>query len=428
MNLISVSINHRTSPVEIRESLHIGVDEIKQINKELQERFFSESFILSTCNRTEIYGIFKDSSFGFVDILNFLVDKKNTREITERNFESFSSFDALRHLFMVSSGIDSSILGDNQIFGQVKEAFQTADEMKSAGFLLKRIFDSAIRVGKRAKTETEISDGAVTVSYAAVQLIEKIFSNLNRKSALVIGAGETGEIAAKHLHDKGIGNLSVTNRTISKAEKLADMINAEIIPFQHFKDHLHEFDIVISATSAPGTLLNYEDVKNVMKKRNNAATCLVDIAVPRDIDSHVKNIDNIFYHDIDSLNIIVEQNLKKRQAEVPKVLEIISEELENFINWYNSLEVAPVIKLLRDHFEIIRSEEVEKQKNRFSSEDFEKIDIVTKKIINKLLHTPTVELKKVLETGSDNRDPLLKINILKELFGLKISGNGENKK
>lgn len=428
MNLISVSVNHRTSPVELRENFHLNEDEIKQLTIDLKSSLFTEGFIISTCNRTEIYGLPKDQSTNFMDIQKFLLERKPTKGISEKNFENYFSCGAVNHLFKVSSGIDSLLLGDNQILGQVKEAFQIADEMHFAGFLMKRVFDSTIRVGKRTKTETQISEGAITVSYAAVQLIEKIFYNLSRKSALVIGAGETGEIAAKHLRDKGIGHLAITNRTVSKAEKLADTLHAQIIPFQYFKDYLHEFDIIISATSAPGLLIEYDDVKSFMKKRNHAATCLMDIALPRDIDSKVKDIENVFYNDIDSLNIIVDQNLKKRQNEVPKVKEIIMEELVNFFSWYNSLEVTPVIKQLRDHFEIIRAEEIEKQKNKFSAKDLEQIDLVTKRIINKLLHHPTVELKKTLESGIDVQDSTVKINLLKELFGLGNSGNGESEK
>lgn len=427
MNLISISINHRTSPVELRESLHLSIDEIKQITRDLKDRIFLEGFILSTCNRTELYGIPKDSSTNFRHVQKFLIERKSAYNITEKNFENYFSCGAVNHLFKVSTGIDSLLLGDNQILGQVKEAFQVSEDMNFTGFLLKRVFDSAIKTGKRAKTETEISEGAVTISYAAVQLIEKIFSNLSKKSALVIGAGETGEIAAKHLRDKGIGNLTITNRTLSKAEKLAGTLDARIIPIQNFKDHLHEFDIIISATSAPGFILSYDDVKSVMKKKNYSPTCFMDIAIPRDVDPGVKEIENVFYHDIDSMNIIVEQNLKRRQAEVPKVKEIIMEEMVSFFSWYNSLEITPVIKLLRDHFEIIRSEEIEKQKNRFSSEDFEKIDLVTKRIINKLLHYPTVELKKSLESGINIQDSAAKVNILKELFRLDDSKNGDSK-
>lgn len=425
MNIIAVSINHRSAPAETREALHLNEDEIKSFLKDLKGNLVNEGFVLSTCNRTEIYGIPVDPAADFHQFQKFLTSRKNVNGLSEKNFQNFFSCGAVNHLFKVSAGIDSLLIGDNQILGQVKEAFQKSEENDLAGFLMKRVFDSAIKVGKRAKTETEISDGAITVSYAAVQLIEKIFSSLSRKSALVIGTGETGEIAAKHLHDKGIGNLAVTNRTIEKAEKLSSQIHAKILPFQFFKEYLHDYDIIISATSAPEYMINYEDINNAMRKKNYASTVIMDIAVPRDVDPKVRDIDNVFYHDIDSLKIIVEQNMKKRQGEIPKVQKIIMEELVSLFGWYNSLEITPTIKSLRDHFEEIRSDEVNKLKNKFSQEDYEKLEILTKRIVNKLLHQPTVELKKISESGSDNPETAERIEILRNLFGLN-SNNGKH--
>ncbi|MGA8264507.1 MAG: glutamyl-tRNA reductase, partial [Ignavibacteriaceae bacterium] len=369
MNLLAVSINHRTAPVELREALYLGNEDIKNLIGSAKEKLLSEGFVLCTCNRTEVYGFPIDKNTSYFDMQNFVIDKKSSFNINPEHFQSFLSREAVKHLFSVITGIDSLLVGDNQIFKQVKDSFLLSDEMSFAGFLMKRIFDFALIAGKRALTETEISEGAVTVSYSAVQLIEKIFSSLNKKSALVIGAGESGELAAKHLQDRGIGALAITNRTIEKTEKLAQSLNSKIIPFTNFKEHLHEFDIVISATSSPDLILTKADIKSAMKKRSNASLVLMDIAVPRDIDPDSKNLDYVFYHDIDSLNIIVEQNLAKRKAEIPKVEKIIEEEVDNLFNWYNSLQAAPTIKNLRDHFENIRLEEVEKNKNKFSAYD-----------------------------------------------------------
>jgi len=289
-----------------------------------------------------------------------------------------------------------------------------------------RIFDAAIRTGKRAISETAISEGAVTVSYAAVQLTEKIFSNLSKKSALVIGAGETGEIAAKHLSEKGIGNLGVTNRTREKAEKLSKKLNAKVIPFEEFRESIYKYDIIISATSSPEIIVRRDDIGNALKKRNNNPMILMDIAIPRDIDPKTKSFDYVFYHDLDSLNIIVEQNLSKRKAEIPKVEKIIEEELDNFWEWYNSLQAAPAIKDLRELFEEIRSEEVEKNKNKFASEDQEKLEIVTKRIINKILHQPTVELRKSGESSASD-EAVTKIGIIRDLFGISSRKKSEEK-
>jgi glutamyl-tRNA reductase len=417
MNLIAISINHRTASVDLREAVHLNEDEIRPFISLAKENQIKEGLILSTCNRTEIFGIPNSMETNHEKFQSLLLNFKPSQNITEQHFQKYVSRDAIRHLFCVATGIDSLLVGDNQVFKQVKDSFQIAEETDFAGYIMHRIFDAAIRTGKRAISETAISEGAVTVSYAAVQLTEKIFSNLSKKSALVIGTGETGEIAAKHLSERGIGSLSVTNRTQEKAEKLAEKLNAKVIQFTEFRELIYKFDIIISATASPEILLRKDDVKNALKKRSNNPMILMDIAVPRDIDPGTKKIDYVFYHDLDSLNIIVEQNLAKRKSEIPKVEKIIEEELDNFWGWYNSLQAAPAIKDLRDFFEEIRNDEVEKNKNKFSSEDQEKLDIVTKRIINKILHHPTIELRKS-DDSTGSGDSATKIGIIRDLFGI----------
>jgi glutamyl-tRNA reductase len=424
MNLIAISINHRTAPVDLREAVYLKEDEIRPFINFAKENQIKEGLVLSTCNRTEIFGIPNSNETSHEKFQSLLLNFKSSQNITENHFQKYVSRDAIRHLFCVATGIDSLLIGDNQVFKQVKDSFQIAEETHFAGYIMHRIFDSAIRTGKRAISETSISEGAVTVSYAAVQLTEKIFSNLSKKSALVIGAGETGEIAAKHLSEKGIGSLAVTNRTQEKAENLAQKLNAKVIPFTLFKESIHKFDIIISATSSPEILVNKDDVKAALKKRSNNPMILMDIAVPRDIDPETRKIDYIFYHDLDSLNIIVEQNLMKRKSEIPKVEKIIEEELDNFWEWYNSLQAAPAIKDLREFFEEIRNEEVEKNKNKFVAEDQEKLDIVTKRIMNKILHHPTIELRKGDDSTSSG-DTATKIGIIRDLFGIYPKKNSE---
>ncbi len=427
MNLLAVSINHKTAPVKLRESLYLSENEVRELIKKIKNKYFTEGLLISTCNRTEIYGIPVNTDITHLHLQKIITESKNFTTTSADSFQTFNSRDSLNHLFSVISGIDSMLIGDNQIFKQVKDSFQIAEEMQFAGFLMRRVFDSALKVGKRAISETAITEGAVTVSYAAVQLIGKIFSNLNKKSALVIGTGETGEIAAKNLRDRGIGRLALTNRTFEKAEKLATDLNTAVFPFDTFKDHLHKFDIIISATSADGIVITRSDVEAVMKKRGYASMVLMDIAVPRNIDPASKEINYVFYHDIDSLNIIVEQNVSKRREEIPKVEKIIDEELNSFFEWYNSLQSAPTIKKLRDHFDAIRAEEVEKNINKFSSEDREKLEIVTKRIINKILHYPIVELKKTNETGTGAEEAATKIGIIRNLFGINTPESKKNK-
>jgi glutamyl-tRNA reductase len=424
MNLLAISINHRTAPVELREAVYLKEDEIRPFINFAKKNQLKEGLVLSTCNRTEIFCIPDNTTLSHEKIESLLLKFKSSQNVTEENFQEYFSRDAVKHLFSVATGIDSLLIGDNQVFKQVKDSFQMAEENDFAGYIMHRVFDAAIRTGKRAISETAISEGAVTVSYAAVQLTEKIFSNLSKKSALVIGTGETGEIAAKHLAERGIGSLAVTNRTQDKAEKLAQKLNAKVIPFTEFRESIFKYDIIISATASPEILVTKDDVKNALKKRSNNSMILMDIAIPRDIDPRTKEIDYVFYHDLDSLNIIVEQNLSKRKSEIPKVEKIIEEELDNFWEWYNSLQAAPAIKDLRDLFEEIRNEEVEKNKNKFASEDQEKLDIVTKRIMNKILHHPTIELRKAGET-SDSTDSATKIGIIRDLFGIGTQKKSE---
>ncbi len=424
MNLLGISINHRTAPVDLREALHLSEEEIRNLIQQTKDKILSEGIVISTCNRTEIYGIPKQDGITHLDLQNLIINFKSAAKVSEENFQKFISRDSVEHLFRVATGIDSLLIGDNQIFKQVKDSFIISEEMNFAGFLVKRLMDAAVRVGKRAINETAISEGAVTVSYAAVQLVEKIFANLSKKSALVIGTGETGEIAAKHLRDRGIGRLALTNRTFEKAEKLATELNTAVFPFDTFKDHLHKFDIIISATSSEDIILTRDDIEKTMKKRNYESLVIMDIAIPRDVDPACKDIDYVFYHDIDSLNVIVQQNLAKRRNEIPKVEKIIQEELDAFFDWYNSLQVAPTIKDLRDYFESVRAEEVEKNINKFSEEDREKLEIITKRIINKILHHPTVELKKLSDENSNSDFSSIKISVIRELFGL--TGSKQN--
>jgi len=289
-----------------------------------------------------------------------------------------------------------------------------------------RVYETAMKVGKRVIKETSIGEGAVSVSYAGVQVIEKIFSPLERKNALIIGAGETGILAATHLRDKGIGKIAISNRTIEKAEKLAEKVQGEIIPFQHLKEHIHNYDIIISATSSPDLILTKNDIKEMMRKRKGETIVLMDIALPRDIDSEVRQIENVFYHDIDSLKVIVDQNVIKRRNEIPKALEIIMEEMHQFFGWVNTLEVVPVIKSIRDFFEEIRHDELEKLKNKVSEEDFSKFEDMTRRMMGRILHNPTIKLRELAESGTNIQDTLTHSIIVKDLFDLdKKRKNGE---
>ncbi|MGK9368209.1 glutamyl-tRNA reductase [Melioribacter sp. Ez-97] len=429
MNFVGITINHKTAPIEILESLHLNRDEIIEFISRLKENF-KEGVIISTCNRTEIYSLLPNYNLDSNKIIASLLEFKKVENLKNEHFRRYFSCGAVKHLFSVAAGIDSMVIGDSQILGQVKEAYEISEDINFSGSVIKRVFEAALKVGKRAIKETAIGEGAVTVSYAAVQVVEKIYSNLDKKSALIIGAGETGELAAVHLRDKGVGKISISNRTLERAEKLAEKVNGGIIPFTSLKEHLHNYDIIISATSAENLIVHYEDLAAAVKKRKGQPIVIMDIAVPRDIDPKVKEIDSVFYHDMESLKVIVDQNIQKRKNEIPKIESIIMEEMQNFFAWYNTLEIVPVIKSLRNFFDSIREDELEKIKHKVTPEDFNKIEDMTRRLIGRLLHNPTIKLRQLAEQGVNPDDIANHSFLIKELFALENKTNGaeENNK
>lgn len=425
MNLIGISINHRTSPIELREAVHLSKEEQQEFISLLKNGILEEGVVISTCNRTEIFGIPQSRQVNTKTILNKLVEFKTAANLTKEHVEEFDSKDSLRHIAKVASGIDSLIIGDSQILSQCKESFRLAVNENFTGTVTKKLFDTAARVGKRAIKETFISQGAVTVSYAAIQVIEKIFSNLDKKEALVIGAGETSELAAIHLNSRNVGKITITNRTSEKAGQLAKKVGGSTLDFSDFRNHLHKFDIILSATGSSEYIVSFDDIKKAIQKRRGTPIFIMDIAIPRDIDHTVKNIDNVFYNDIDSLNVIVDQNLKKRKKEIPKVTSIIEEEVNNLYNWHNTLGVVPTIKSLRAFFDKITQDELEKIRHKVTEEDYIKLEEMTKRTVGRILHNPTIKLRELAEKGdkSDKADEIT--SNLKFLFNLdNIPTNG----
>lgn len=423
MNVIAVAVNHHTAPIEIREALYLQEHEIRNFIKDLQNEIAHESCIISTCNRTEIYCVPKDHSITYKEIQKFLLQRKNVEKISESNFRNYFSCGAVNHLFHIAAGIDSLVIGDQQILGQVKDAFTIANEENSIGTYLQKVFQSALKVGKRVKTETELFEGPTSISAAAVQLAGKIFSDLRKKKVLVIGAGDTSRLTLQNLIQKNATDITITNRTQAKAVALANEFKAKVISFIDFKEYLHEFDIVISATSSPEPLVSKSDILKVMSKRKNQLLCILDIAIPRDFDPSIREIENVFYSDIDALQSIVNQNIERRHLNIPKIKKIIMEELVELFSWYNSLQISPIIKELREQFEQIRKQEFDYFKNKFNPEQQENLEILTKRIINKLLHNPTVYLRKTADSIDTQGDLNLRLTIIKEIFNINNQSN-----
>jgi glutamyl-tRNA reductase len=418
MNLICIGINHRTAPIEIREKMWFSNDEVRTFLPSMKEKHAKECVLLSTCNRTELYYIPRENvETGSNEIVGFLSGfKVKDNSVSDGHFYIINALNAVKHLFKVTAAVDSMVLGDVQILNQVKEAYTMAFERSTTGIILNRLFNNALHLGKRVRTETEIGEGAISISYAAAELASKIFEDLSKRTALLIGAGETGELTAKHLSGKNLGKLLIANRTKERAETLASQLGGISVNFDSLLETIKDVDIVISSVNTSDYLIKAKDLQKTVRTRGSRPLFIIDIGVPRNIDPGANSIDNVFLHDIDGLNHIIDRNLANREAQVPKVHQIVLEELEAFNQWYKSLEVAPTIEQLREQFETIRHEEVEKYRNKFSPEKQEELEILTRRIVNKILHTPMVNLRSEALTEEDQIQH--KIHILRYLFGL----------
>ena len=369
INLFCLGINHRTAPVEIREKFWFSNDEALAFLSAMKGQKFKEAVLVSTCNRTELYFVPKTEYPNGTPLWHTLASFKKVNELPKPDhFYSLGSFAAVKHLLRVSSGLDSMVVGDVQILGQIKDSFILAQEHAATGITLNRLFNKALHVGKRVRTETELGEGAVSVSYAAAELSSKIFEDLSKKTALLIGAGETGELTTRHLLDKKLGNLIITNRTRERAEELASKLGGSVSDFSNLAAEIKNADIIVSSINIANYILTAQDMKQAMKQRSNRPLVIIDIGVPRNIDPACNKIDNVFYHDIDALNHIIDVNLAHRNAEIPKTQKIILDELIEFGHWYNSLQLTPTIQQLRESIEAIRLSEVDKHKHRFSPE------------------------------------------------------------
>ncbi len=422
LKLTAVSINHRTANVEAREKIYYNSEEIRDISEKVRS-VARESLIVSTCNRTELYLIPSGAPETHSSLYQLIREgKKFLDGELQVDFETFEGFDAVRHLFSVATGADSLMLGDIQILGQVKESYNTGVELGMVGTVLHHACQVALKVGKRAKTETRISEGAVSVSYAAVELAEKIFGNLKGKNAMLIGVGETAELAAKDLKPKEIARLFVANRTLERARNLVEQIGiGEAIPLDALSQSLPQVDIVISSVGGSNYILTRDTVAAAMKGRETRPLLIIDIGVPRNVDPGVRKVASVFLNDIDSLNMIVQKNLDMRRSEIPAVRRIVDDELNDFIKWYNSLEVGPTIKMLRDKIEKIRVDEIKRNKNRMNGTDTEIVEEITRSIVNKILHEPLTNLKNV-ENGTSLVD---RVKLMKSLFGLSEESGGK---
>ena len=429
MKLIVVGLNHKTAPVETREKLAFpegnmglalaGLSQIDSVN---------ECAIISTCNRVELYSISVNPYKTSEQVKEFLASYHAERvEEIEPFLYTYRGLNAVRHLFRVASSLDSMVLGEPQILGKVKEAYEAALKYNAMGPFLNKIFPKAFSVAKRTRTETKMGMSAVSVSYAAVELAKKIFSELGDKTILIIGAGEMCELAARHLIRGGASSILVTNRTFERAVKFADEFEGTAIRFEDFKDHLKRADIIISSTGAPSFLITRPDVEEVIRERKNRPMFFIDIAVPRDIDPGVNGVDNIYLYDIDDLQAVVDENVEERQKEAKNAEAIVAEEVEKFKKWFESYQAAPIIIELRNKFDDMRKREVEKAVSALGGGDDktkEVIEHLSASLMNKFLHDPLTALKQ----GENVANGVNVGETVKKMFHLDPGEEGEGEK
>ncbi len=429
MNILAIGLNHKTASVEVRERLAFADSRLRQALSALaecragQDGPALEAAILSTCNRTEIYALTKDVAKGHDSLVHFLSERQGLPPAEfESHLYTHVNEEAACHLFGVAAGIDSMIVGENEILGQVRQAYAIASASKAVGPVLARLFRKSITVGKRARTETSIGRDAISVSYAAVELAKKIFEDLDCCRALVVGAGETSELTLKNLIQSGVSEISVINRTRRKAEAIAQKCGGRVLDFERIGQALCSADIVVTSTAAPHPVVCPEAVKKAMVSRQHRPLLLVDIAVPRDVDPEVSRIDNVYLYDIDDLEKVVESNLERRRREIPKVRAIIQEEQADFMAWFNALDVLPTIAHLRGRAEEIRLAELEKALRTLGplpERQRSAITALSLRIVNKLLHLPTVNLK---ERANGHQGHLYTAAI-RDLFALDDEGS-----
>ncbi len=415
--IVVVGLSHKTAPLEVREALAFAKEGlVEALGRLRSEVGLAEAMVLSTCNRVEIYG--RANEAVAPALVSFLADyhRRPAGELDPFLYR-LEGEQAVRHAFRVAASLDSMVLGEPQILGQVKEAYQAAEKAGALGSVLNALRNRSIAAAKRARTETGIGENAVSVSYVAVELARKIFGELQDRSVLLVGAGKMSELAARHLVRSGARATVLGGRTFEKAEQLAAALGGTAAPFESLRAELMKADIVISGTGAPGIVIRAEDIQAASVGRRGRPLFLIDIAVPRDIDPEAAKLSGVFLYDLDDLKSVAEANLRERQKEAAAAEALVEHEVNEFLEWRRSLEVVPVLVELRRRADEIRRAEVEKARKRLgpmTPEQEEALEAMTSAIVNKLLHAPTVHLKEIASNGHASEH----MGLIRKLLGL----------
>ncbi len=401
MHLLVVGISHKTAPVELRERVDFQANGVSQALEALASRgSTSEAVVLSTCNRAELYVACEDVSVARADLVEFVSDFNGLdAPAVAPHVYDVADLDAARHLFRVAGGLDSLVVGEPQILGQVKEAHTIAGEAHTAGPVLNRLFQASFAVGKRVRTETSLGSGAVSIGYAAVSLARKIFGELGGRAVAVIGAGDMGKLTARHMKSQGVHNVTIVSRTMAHAARTAEAIGGAVAARWDDMDAvLAAADIVITATGASAPILTKARIETIMRTRRNRPLFVIDIALPRDVEAAAGEIEQVFLYNIDDLQATVRENLARRASEVERAETIVDEELDKFAAWLRARGAVPTIVALRQHCENIRRAELERLDYKLATlaqpdEARARVEEITRLMIEKLLLAPTAQLK-----------------------------------
>jgi glutamyl-tRNA reductase len=424
--IVAIGLNHKTAPVEVRERLAFSSEDTPKVLEAMrQDTCVDEIALFSTCNRVEFLLATKEASKAVEAVKDFMAAFKNTpRHTFEQALYVYHGDEAVRHIFRVAASLDSMVVGEPQILGQIKESYLHACDYRTCGVVLNRLMHRSFSVAKRVRTETGIGDHAVSISYAAVELGRKIFGELEGKAVLLLGAGEMAELAVEHLANNRAQPIFVANRTFERGLELAERFRGTAIRFEEVRDHLKQVDIVISSTGAPQYVLVRDDFKGLMRARRNRPLFFIDIAVPRDIDPEINRINNVYVYDIDDLKTAIQENIDERQQEALRGERIVDAAVIQFRRWFQSLDVVPTVIALRDKMEELRQKELKKTFGSLSAaseEDRAAIDRLTAALVNKILHGPTVFLKQ----SAHKDEKSLYVDMTRKLFSLDEPGEPE---
>lgn len=421
MTIALTGLSHHSSPVELRERLAFPESRVPAALNQLRRHLPDAGVvILSTCNRVELYAHTEDAPEALHGALREFLSEWHGIPVPE--FDSYlydhAERDAVGHLFRVASSLDSLVVGEGQILGQVHDAYLMAQTESAVDKVLSGLFQRAAKVAKEVHTKTNINVGKVSVASVAVDLAVTIFSDLGDKRVMVIGSGETGELALKSLVAQGVGEVIVVNRTIANAETLAEQYHGEAMSLDVLHKHLHRADIIISSTASPDPILHAADFEHALKARNQEPMFVIDIAVPRDIAPDVNGIDNVYLYDIDNLEAVTQQNIEQRRAEMDRCLEIVEKQVEAFMRWRGGLSAEPMIVSMTRELNAIREKELEKTLAALpdlTERQRSEVEYLTKRIVNTILQRPMTQIKREVTQDDPNRV----LHLVKRLFGIE---------